>query len=112
MSYLKRASESKTLAITNAIGTTPEIDYRIFAGGLLWVPATATSTSVTFYVGTASGGTFDADIVDNAASALSAVTVAAAKYYQLPDVLFAAPWVKIVSNADDSGLSWILHLKS
>lgn len=111
MSAISRASETKTPTITDAIGTTQAIDYRLFAGGMLWVPATASSTTVTIYVGTAESGTYDADIVDNAASALSAITVAAAKWYQLPDAIFAAPWIKLVSNADDSSLVWLLNLK-
>lgn len=100
------------VAVSNVLANSGAVDYRRARSGILHVPASATSTSVEFRLGDGAGNYASAaNLVDNAGTAVAAVTVEAGKQYQLPHALFASGDFKIVSSADDSGLTWILELK-
>lgn len=107
-----RSSESKLdLDVTNSVGTTEEIDFRQFSSAWIYCPASASSTTITIHGSASAGGTYDSDLVNNAGNNVNNVTVAAGKWHQLPDSIFAFPFIKIVSGADDSGLTWQMVLK-
>lgn len=98
-----------SLNLTNSVATTPAINYEGFAGANLLCPATASSTSITIYVGDGAGN-YDADFVDQSATALGAITVAAGKRYEIPHCIWSCGDIKIVTSADDSNLKWILEM--
>lgn len=94
----------ETVALTDAVGTTQEIDYSKYADGSIRIPAGSSITSLTFHGAATRGGTFAA--LYNASNAAVTRTVAAERIYAIPDECRGLAAIKIVANvAGTVGLS-------
>lgn len=97
MHRLRRHHRSlNPIALTNALGTTTEIDTSTAAGGNVLIPAGSPITSLTYYGASAPGGAYVA-VQDQFGSAVTQ-TVAAGKGYPLPDACFGYAAIKLVAN--------------
>lgn len=92
-------SKRITVALNTAVGTTEEIDYTQVVGGSIHFAAGAGSTSITYHASYDDGTTYTEAWDDAATPAVLTRTVAAAKSYPIPDALFSAEKIKIVSDA-------------
>jgi len=110
MSSQTRQPNEITVTLTNSLATTPAVPCHDYAGGHLLIPAAYSSTTITAYVCSTASGTF-LPLYDTDGAAV-ALTVAASRAYDLPVALFAAHWLKLVTNADDSTRSVTLCQKS
>jgi len=96
--------------LTNSLSTTPAIPMHDYAGLHLAVPTGYSSTQITVYVSDENDGTFQV-LVDADGSDVVR-TIAATKTYDFPIAIFAAHWMKFVTNADDSTKTVTLMRKS
>lgn len=92
-----RESQTMALSLTSVLATTPGIPVADFASGEIFVPTGSTITTLTYHVAPAAGGTYIP--AQDAAGAAVTQTVAAAKAYPIPAVIFGARSAKIVTNA-------------
>jgi len=98
-------STFQEVAVTTAIGTTPEILYGEYAGGMIHIPSGSSITSLTWYSSHKSGGDFEAAMhsEDEHVTPITYVatvqTVAADKAYPIPQELVGSPVLKVVGNA-------------
>lgn len=83
--------------LNTAIGTTPEINYELMAGGEIRIPAASSITSLTWWSAAEAGGTY-LPRMDSSGTAVTQ-TVAAEKAYPIPDALFGCKCLKCVVNA-------------
>lgn len=97
MSAITRFSESQTVGVNTAIGTTEEMDYRGWAAGEVCMPAATDLTTLTWWAAEKPGGTYGA-AYDSAGSAVT-TTVQAARSYPIPVALLGAGAIKAVGNA-------------
>lgn len=79
------------------MGASEEIYMDSYSGGLILIPSGASTTSLTFYVSSDYGKTWNQ--VFNASAAAVSRTVAATRACAIPDECFAATRLKIVGNA-------------
>ena len=95
-SITRSDAPAMTIAVTDTLSTTAEIDLR---GVSAWSIRSPNSdvTSVTVYGSTASGGTYTVVQVD---AADVTVALSAAKWNNPNGLVFAFSWVKLVGNAD------------
>ena len=93
----KNLGTDPALTLNTALNTTPEIDIAEFGQGEIYIPSGSTITSLTFNVCPYSGGVY-LPAQDTTGAAVT-LTVAAAKAYPLPAVIFGAALLKIVTNA-------------
>lgn len=97
---IRRESSKNSFSLNTAVGTTQEIPYLYYAGGMIFVPTGSSITSLTWHVAPEAGGTYlPAQDSDGAAVTQ---TVAAAKAYPIPEALFGAPYIKAVVDAAGS----------
>lgn len=93
-------------ALTNAIGTSAEIDISAFAGGSVLIPSGSPITLLTLYgcidpanaTSGANNGYGPLHTNDGTDAAIT-VTVSAGNMYQIPTAMFALGALKIVANA-------------
>jgi len=103
MSAITRSLQTVSpVAITGALGTTEAItlvamNAQTYAGGIIYIPAGSSLTSLTFYAAWADGEDFVA-MVDHDGEAVS-LTVEAGKCYPLPIATYGAALLKLVGNA-------------
>jgi hypothetical protein len=88
-----------TYALTNSTSTTPEIAYRDYEAGMVYIPANSSITLLTFHVAPKPGGTY-LPLQDSDGAVT--LTVAHTKAYQLPSDLNGAKAFKMVANAAGS----------
>ena len=97
-------SIKQTVAVTTAIGTTGEIPYSEYAGGMFSVPNGETAVTMTWWT-SHDGVTYEAaqHSVDEHVTPITYVataqTVSADKSYPIPAELVGANFLKIVGNA-------------
>lgn len=91
--------ELPDVSLTTALGTTPNFDFRKWAGGNIMIPAGSSITSLTFYSSLDDGNYVPLN--DSTGSAV-ALTVAASGSYPIPDAVFGCSDIKIVSDAAGS----------
>ena len=96
-----------SVSLNTAEGTTPEIDFRGFAGGMIYIPGGSSITLLTYWTSASPAdgtGTY-IPLQDIGGVAVTQI-VAATKAYPLPEALFGAGSLKIVVNtAGDVDLS-------
>lgn len=100
-----------SVALTDALGTTEEVDYSNYSKGTIAIPSGSSITTLTFHVAVEMNSDFDGPerVGDTnssrtyyaAYSGATAVTmtVAAARAYDLPSTISGAAYFKIVANA-------------
>lgn len=100
--------DKTTVAVTDDVATTGEINFRRMVGGTVYIPDGSGLTSLTFHVAPDLGGTYlplqNSPTIASPAGTPVAVTmtVAQAKAYPLPAELFGAVGVKMVGNTSGS----------
>ena len=99
-----------TVSLTTSLSTTPAIPCHDYAGMHIACPASFASTTITVYCSDSQSGTFR-QLVDTDGADV-ALTVEASKVFDFPVALFAAHWVKLVTDADDSSRAVTLMQKS
>lgn len=90
-----RRHKSETVALTDSILTTPEIDWSWVADAVAVI--TGNPTTLTFHAAEGPGGTYKA-LYDNAGNAVT-LAVTQNRTYQLPAALFGCGAIKIVGGA-------------
>lgn len=88
---------NETVAVTAAVGTTGEVEFRDYRAGMVFVPAASSITTLTFHVAPKAGGTYLP--LYTAAGAAVALTVAHTRAYALPAELAGCRAFKMVGNA-------------
>jgi len=97
------ATTLSSLAVTNAVGTTQEINYGEYAGGMVHVPNGETVVTLTWWA-SHDGVTYEAALhsVDEHVTPITYVataqTVAADGSYPIPAELVGAKFLKIVGD--------------
>lgn len=89
-------SAGAVLTVTADAATTPVVSFGPSAGGMVFVTALSTATTLNWYA------TYSRDVTPGAVSDGTAdvsTTVAAGKSYPIPDALYGAPFIAIVTNA-------------
>lgn len=88
-----------SVALTDALGTTPEIRFSELAGGMIYL---ATNRTLTFFASDALGGTYQPLYrhFPNQATAVSGAFLVGAN--PLPVECFGAAFLKIVSSAAET----------
>lgn len=84
--------------IDTVLADSDSIEYRSWAGGMVYVPAGSSLTLLTWCTSTAEDGTF-LPATDGAGNAITS-TVAAGMACLIPAALFGALWIKATGNAD------------
>ena len=84
------------VSLTDAIGTTPQLNFRGFRKGYVYVPNGSSLTSLTWYASATDSGDFEA--CHDGSSAITS-TVAADRAVPLPSGLEGAAYIKAVGNA-------------
>jgi hypothetical protein len=106
MDITRTVSDPVDVALTDDLATTPEINKRNYAIGVIHIPVDSSITELTFYCAAEKGGTYRA-LYNNAGDPVT-LTVTDDAAYELPDAVFAAPFVKIVVDSDGSAtFTWI-----
>ncbi len=104
---MSKESAQITLAITDAIATTPAIIFSDQLVGEVIIPAAASGlTSLTWYTCDTIDGTY---VVCYDVGTAGAVTVAHSRAYRFPVEVAGCPFLKIVGNA---AKTVIVNLKS
>lgn len=85
-----------TVSITDAVGTTPVINYRGYRKGFVYVPNGSSLTGLTWYASDSEDGDYEA--CHDGSSAITS-TVAADRAVPLPTTLEGAAYLKAVGNA-------------
>lgn len=85
-----------SIVATASASTSPKIPFGAAGGGMLFVDAASSATSVTWY---AAASQEDTPVPVNADGAGVTTTIAASNAYALPDGLFGAPFIVAVTNA-------------
>jgi len=83
------------LSLTDTLSTTPNIDFRRWAGGTIHIPTGSSITSLTFHVALEDG--IFIPLFDTTPAAV-VLTVAASGAYPVPDACFGNSEIKIVVN--------------
>ena len=91
-------SKSKTVAVTAAIGTTAEVDYRPFRSGTIHVPSGTALTTLTFSTAEKPGGTYEPAYDSAGTPAAVTQAVAADRSFPLPVALLGCGAFKMVGN--------------
>ena len=87
---------SGDVSLTDAIGTTPQLSFRGFRKGYVYVPNGSSLTGLTWYASATDRGDFEA--CHDGSSAITS-TVAADRAVPLPSGLEGAAYIKAVGNA-------------
>lgn len=85
-----------SVVATNSASTSPKIPFGAASGGMLFVTAASSATSITWHAAAAQE---DTPVPVNAEGAGVTTTIAASNAYALPDALFGAPFIVAVTNA-------------
>lgn len=110
MGRILREGEAYTpIRLTNSLGTTPAIEFAGWAGGSISFPNPYTSTSISIYASDSASGTFRR--MEDGAGADLSMRATADRVVPLPDACYKAIYLKLVTNADDSGKDVILVRK-
>ncbi len=86
-----------TVSLNTAEGTTEEIPYEAYAGGMVFIPSGSSITTLTWWAAPKRGGTFLAAKDEDAAAVTQ--TVAASDAIEIPKALYGAGAIKAVTNA-------------
>lgn len=88
--------------LTSVLGTTPDISFAGYSGGLIHFPAGLASTQVDVYASADPAGIYTPlyDAIGNAVT----FTVSASSSRVLPAAVFPCKWLRFKTNADDSAL--------
>ncbi len=116
MSKIQRNSASHQVTLDTAtLANCTLIDLRGYAGGSIINTSTIASTGYTFY------GTWETkdgdpgdefvEILTKAGASTALSGLSASKAAPFPDEVFGFPFIKIISQADDTEKTWI-NLKS
>ncbi len=89
-----------TVALNTAVGTTEAIDFTDVVAARIHI--SGSTTSLTFHESYDDGTTYSAAWDDAATPAALTRTVATGRSYPIPDALFAAEKIKIVSDAAEN----------
>lgn len=99
----RRMGEDGTISLTQVIGTAAAIELGAanMATGSLIIPSGSTVTSLDWY------GSHDGEnyFAVSGASGADAQAVVAGELAQFPDQCFGVPYLKIVADADQAGVS-------
>jgi len=96
-SYIgRRYSLLESVSLTTSSTTTPEVDLREYAGGIILVPNGSSLTALTFWAGDKLGGAYEA-LHDAAAAAVTRI-VAADQAVPIPDECFGCGFMRITGN--------------
>lgn len=85
-----------SIVATASASTSPKIPFGAAGGGMLFVDAASSATSVTWYAAATQEST---PVPVNVDGAGVTTTIAAGNAYALPDGLFGAPFLVAVTNA-------------
>lgn len=85
-----------SIVATNSASTSPKIPFGAAGGGMMFVDAASSATSVTWY---ACATPLDSAVPVYSDGAGITTTIAAGNAYALPDGLFGAPLLVAVTNA-------------
>ena len=97
----RRFAVLESVDVTAVLGTTPEIDFRNYAGGKILLDASAAATYFNFYEAEKEGGTYRQlyDIDGNVLRLPSgSASFGVSRTYPIPDECFGSRWVKIVGD--------------
>lgn len=100
MSRMTRLSDVWVGKLTSVLGTTPAIPFGQWAGAVLVLPGTYSSTSVAVYTAAAEADTFR-PLKDGSGNAVT-FTVAQDSAIVLPASVYGCQFLKLVTSADDS----------
>lgn len=104
-------SHRKNLTLTDDAATTAVFDMSMYSGGLLHVTAASDGAAHMVYFCVKSESEGASSTVYDAANSIVAMTVEAGRCYQLPDQLFAAPFVGIYTTTAGQTLTVNIDLK-
>lgn len=107
---VRRQWHRLSVLIDKDIADAEEIQTGEYAGGVLYVPAGSSLTSVTFYVADSKGGTY-LPLYDQAGLAVS-MGVSASRAYEIPTAVFGAAFIKIIGDASSDDQTAYLTFKS
>lgn len=99
----------RTVRLTNNPATTPHIDFTPFSRGIVFVPAGATSTTLSFYVSARDSAT-PVPLYSGAAPVV--LNIQPNRAYEIPPAAAAAAKLHLVTNQDDSSRDWEVSLSS
>lgn len=106
----ERGDSQDNYVLTDDIATTPAINMQGAASAIVSVPVGVDSTSIAIHVSNRERGTYYQ--LKSATGTAQGVTVSGSGAYVLPSTIFAAWWVKLVTNADDSDLTVTVSRKA
>lgn len=99
-SRISRDFDVKTVTIPSGGALSNAVDMRLFAGGILEIPAVMTACNLGFkYCDTADGTYKILGAKDATVAECSNIKTGEARGYDLPPELFAVAWVKVWSKA-------------
>lgn len=108
-SMLRTPAPVQAFNLEPTLGATPAIEIQWWSWGLLLCPGTLTSTTVTVHVCGTKDGTYK--LLKNQDGSANTMTIATDDAVPFPSEMFAAKWMKLVTNADDSAQSFGVELK-
>jgi|GEM_PF-2492283 len=98
---------NRTVTAATSVEISTEIDIRDFAGGGIVLPSFGSATTLTYYVASKPGGTYQPLYDRDNAAVTQAIT--SEKSYPLPDEIYGFGALKI--TADNESLSVVISLK-
>ena len=102
--YSGRRTDYCKVGVGTSVGNSKPFCFGDYGGGMIMVPSTEGTPTLTFYTCDTEDGTFMQVFPYDSTSGLS-VTVAASVAKEIPPQLFGAHYVKIVASAISSGTS-------
>lgn len=117
MEDLCRNSQTVPIEVGTSAANSEAIPYFDFAGGLIHVPSTEATQTLSFYANTTEGNDPSVLTFQQVASydgTLITVATVADTSYEISPSLFSAQWLKIVADAISGGTSitYTVTLKS
>lgn len=97
--YIGRNYTIISVTIPNGTAESEEMDWRPYAGGIVWIPNPWTDANLGFKISPTTGGTFT-NLRDyfGAPVQISGIAIAEVHPYQIPEELFSAGFVKLWSK--------------
>jgi hypothetical protein len=92
------AAGASDVVFTNSASTTGGFGYALHSGGLMYVAATSTGAAVTLTFGSRSVKDGPYFVAHDSSNNPVTLTVEPGKCYQVPDEVFAAPFVSATCN--------------